>query len=78
MPTHPKCGKSWTGMRRSHCPSCDETFNSDTAGDMHRVGDWTQENPRRCLTREEMFGRGMVIREGAWLSRADSRPHREP
>ena len=38
MITHGECGKTWTGLRRAHCPSCHETFNSDSAAEKHRVG----------------------------------------
>jgi hypothetical protein len=38
---------------------------------MHRVGDWTDEHPRRCLTPAEMVERGMVVGEdGIWRSEA--------
>jgi hypothetical protein len=36
--THGECGKTWTGLRRAHCPVCHETFNSDSAAEMHRRG----------------------------------------
>jgi hypothetical protein len=71
MPTHGACGKSWGGLRREHCPACHETFNSQTAGDMHRVGHWDA-NDRRCLTPNAMTARGMVQREGVWYSKAGS------
>jgi hypothetical protein len=38
MITHGACGKTWTGLRRAHCPACHETFNSDSAAEKHRVG----------------------------------------
>lgn len=77
--THVRCGKSWSGQRREHCPACCETFNSATAGDMHRVGDWTDAHPRRCLSPEEMLERGMVLgSDGYWRSKADSRPPNSP
>ena len=38
MPTHPPCGKTWSGLRKEHCPACCETFSGQTAGDKHRVG----------------------------------------
>lgn len=38
MISHGACGKTWTGLRRAHCPSCHETFNSDSAAEKHRVG----------------------------------------
>lgn len=77
--THPACGKSWTGTRREHCAACCETFNSQSAGDMHRVGDWAVDtvNPRRCMSVEEMRARGMFFRDGLWFGEADSRRGRE-
>jgi hypothetical protein len=38
MITHGECGKTWTGLRRAHCPACHETFNSDSAAEKHRIG----------------------------------------
>lgn len=79
MPTHPTCGRSWSGAKREHCPACHETFNSGYAGDMHRTGDWTEASPRRCLTPDEMRGRGMgQTAEGYWISSADSREDHSP
>lgn len=56
MFTHPKCGKSWTGLKLEHCPICCETFTNTPAGDAHRVGEF-HDNTRRCLTPEEMRSR---------------------
>lgn len=47
MITHGECGKTWTGLRRSHCPSCHETFNSETAAEAHRRGRFGTD--RRCI-----------------------------
>lgn len=57
------CGTTWTGLRIEHCPECHETFTGTTSGDRHRVGDHaltTGPDRRRCLTAEEMRGRGMT------------------
>lgn len=68
---HPECGEVWTGLRRQHCPSCHLTFNSTSAGDMHRVG--RHGIDRRCvnpmsvgLIAKEMDGYSvwMMPREG--------------
>ena len=49
--THPKCGKSWVGLKLEHCAVCCETFTNTAAGDAHRTEDF------RCLTPEEMRSR---------------------
>lgn len=72
---HPKCGKSWTGIQREHCSACCHTFNSQYAGDKHRVGDWTSEDPRRCLSEEEMTARGMFERDGIWYGARSDRDY---
>lgn len=44
---------------------------------MHRVGPFTPRSARRCLTSEEMIGKGMAERDGVWYGpdrNADSRP----
>lgn len=61
MITHGACGKSWTGLSRSHCPACHETFNSDSAAEKHRTG---RPGPdRRCLPAVEA---GLVAVEQPW------------
>lgn len=40
------CGQWWTGLGRSHCPSCHLTFSCDSAADKHRIGAFGVE--RRC------------------------------
>jgi hypothetical protein len=39
-PTHScgKCKKRWTGLARSHCGGCHETFAGIRAFDLHQVG----------------------------------------
>lgn len=55
-----------------HCVACHQSFNSTTAGDMHRVGDHgTRQGPnrRRCLTPDEMRHNGMTQNpQGAWTT----------
>jgi hypothetical protein len=61
MINHPACGKSWTGLRRSHCPVCHETFNSDSAADKHRTG--KPGIDRRCVDPATV---GLVAVEQPW------------
>ncbi|MFI5687856.1 hypothetical protein [Streptomyces sp. NPDC051636] len=61
MHSHAECGKTWTGLRRAHCPACHETFNSDSAADKHRVGKFGDD--RRCLPPTEA---GLVATEQPW------------
>lgn len=53
-------------MRREHCGDCHQTFNSQYAGDKHRMGDWSDKNPRRCLDEAEMAALGMFERDSIW------------
>ena len=61
--SHGECGKSWTGLRRAHCASCHETFNSDYAAEQHRTGSFGPGGDRHCLTPVEA---GLVSTEQAW------------
>lgn len=65
------CGRT-DGNRTQHCVSCHQSFNSTTAGDMHRVGDHgTRQGPnrRRCLTPDEMRHNGMTQNpQGVWMT----------
>ena len=65
------CGRT-NGNRTQHCVSCHQSFNSTTAGDMHRVGDHgTRQGPnrRRCLTPDEMRHKGMTQNpQGVWMA----------
>lgn len=71
MATCCNCGKAWTGVRRSHCPVCHESFNSDSVGDRHRVGDHN-DGTRRCLTPTEMNAHGLYVNaSGAWANQCD-------
>ena len=66
----PSCQRLAVGKRRNHCNGCHEFFNSDAAFEMHRVGNYTDEDPRRCLTVEEMLERGMALnKDGYWVTR---------
>ena len=68
------CGTEWGGLRTEHCTECCQTFNSATAGDMHRTGEHhlsTGPNRRRCRTEAEMLDMGMTRNAlGRWISSA--------
>lgn len=72
MKTTCTCGATWTGLRMEHCPECHETFSGTSSGDRHRVGDHAVSvgpDRRRCLTADEMVGKGLVRNErGIWTS----------
>lgn len=61
MITHGECGKTWTGLRRAHCPACHETFNSDSAAEKHRTGKPGVD--RRCADPATV---GLVAVEQPW------------
>lgn len=71
------CGATWTGAKMEHCAECHETFSGTRSGDRHRTGEhhiFRGPLRRRCLTADEMRGKGMVQNErGVWVSKADSR-----
>ena len=70
-PCGPECLSRPVGHQRNHCSTCHEFFNSDSAFDMHRVGDFSEANPRRCMTVEEMSGAGMQVnKDGYWITEA--------
>ena len=51
---------------RNQCQACESYFNSTTAFDKHRVGDFGVD--RRCRTAVEMLAIGMVLRDnGFWV-----------
>lgn len=54
--THP-CGSWWTGLRRSHCAGCHETFSCESAADKHRIGTFGED--RRCAPPAEV---GLIAR----------------
>lgn len=45
------CGAWWTGNRRSHCPSCCQTFATERVALLHRSGEGEE---RRCLQPTEI------------------------
>ncbi|GGM07028.1 hypothetical protein GCM10010099_23800 [Streptomyces cinereus] len=45
------CGAWWTGNRRSHCAGCCQTFATERAAQLHRVGEGSE---RRCLSPEQV------------------------
>jgi hypothetical protein len=56
------------GSRFCRCSVCGKYFNSAYPFDLHRTGHPEQ---RRCLTDEEMVGRGMLLNaKGYWISEA--------
>lgn len=57
---------------RNQCPTCNEYFNSTTAFQKHRVGEF--EKNRRCRTPEEMLEIGMEKKpDGFWVGSKDNR-----
>jgi len=54
---------------RNQCQGCKTYFNSTFAFDKHRRGEHGID--RRCLTQEEMAGKGMALNAaGFWISAA--------
>lgn len=53
---------------RNQCPTCSRYFSSDYSFDKHRTGTIgnTTDNPRRCMSEEEMLSRGMGINKRGW------------
>lgn len=52
---------------RNQCAGCREYFNSNTAFDMHRVGEHGVN--RRCMTKDEMTAKGMLVNHaGFWIT----------
>jgi hypothetical protein len=50
---------------RNQCQGCKEYFNSTGAFDKHRTGKHVID--RRCMTKDEMLAKGMVLRDdGFW------------
>lgn len=53
--------------QRNQCRGCSQYFNSNTAFDKHRTGDY--EHGRRCRTPEEMIAKGMSLNAtGFWIT----------
>lgn len=65
---HPKL----TG-RRCECTACGDLFNSESAFDRHRVGEFAGlggTSSRRCLTQAELLASGWCRNgAGAWITR---------
>ena len=49
---------------RNQCGGCKKYFNSNSAFTKHRTGKHGID--RRCMTDEEMIGRGMFINNAGW------------
>lgn len=55
------------GESRNQCGRCREYFNSNSAFELHRTGEHGVN--RRCMTVEEMRGRGMDVNAaGFWVT----------
>lgn len=50
--------------QHNQCRGCGEYFNSNYAFDKHRTGKHGVD--RRCMTPEEMMGKGMLKNAGGW------------
>lgn len=59
---------------RCLCRGCGEYFNSVYAFDRHRV--WASPVVQRCLTDEDMVGKGMTINSSGFWITAPYRKHR--
>ena len=59
---------------RCLCRGCNEYFNSVYAFDRHRI--WASPTVHRCLTREEMVGKGMSINSSGFWITEPRRTHR--
>lgn len=66
---HGECGKTWTGMLRSHCPACHRTFNRDSGAEAHRKG---PHGPgRHCVDPATL---GYTERDGIWYAPSAGNP----
>ena len=55
------------GSQRNQCPACREYFNSTSAFEKHRIGEFGVN--RRCLTVDEMKAKGMKKnKDKFWVS----------
>lgn len=53
---------------RNQCQGCKSYFNSTTAFEKHRVGEFGVD--RRCLSADEMQAKGMKVNaDGFWISK---------
>jgi hypothetical protein len=48
----------------NQCAGCEKYFNSSNAFDKHRTGEHGKD--RRCMSTEEMTGKGMATNKGGW------------
>ena len=56
-------------MSQCECTACGEIFRSETGFDKHRIGKYTIPNTtRKCLTKRQMINRGMIKKDGVWLT----------
>lgn len=54
--------------QRNQCRGCSQYFNSITAFEKHRTGDY--DHGRRCKTPEEMIAEGMSLNAaGFWITK---------
>lgn len=61
---------------RNQCPTCEKYFNSTTAFQKHRTGNFGAD--RRCRTTEEMEAIGMSMKQdGFWVSEKNTRFNKE-
>jgi hypothetical protein len=61
---------------RNQCPTCEKYFNSTTAFQKHRTGNFGTD--RRCRTTEEMEAIGMSMKQdGFWVSEKNTRFNKE-
>lgn len=54
---------------KSECLACGEKFGGMTLFEAHRSGKFTDNGPdygRRCLSQDEMTGKGWTQRNGMW------------
>lgn len=53
-------------MARCECTACGKFFKSLSGFDSHRVGAYSFEKTRRCLTPEELSKLGFIRKENIW------------
>lgn len=59
----PDCERPYSGSDRSggHCMACHLSFSSQGGFDKHRTGPHNPRGLRRCMTPEEMTGKGWTV-----------------
>jgi len=56
-------------MSRCECMACGKVFGSITGFDKHRVGRYSFDNTRRCLSDKELIAKGLHKNpDGVWRS----------